>query len=212
MSSRCATKHGQIRLRKSRKSEACLGKSQTTEEPTVKWCAVEVCGFGVPLPRSNLLAARVSKSCCNRPNVGCLDLLCKRFMNIFKRAVTIPPTEHDFLWPHSAARSREAKTAAVKQTGTTSDGHRQERYHLTLWPTNAGRRRPTCTSTIPAPLTGKGIHQIRGRYWGAAACAGGRLSNHRAMSEDCASLTWGWRGITVRPHTPTLPSRILRAR
>ena len=109
MSSRCATKHGQIRLRKSRKSEACLGKSQTTEEPTVKWCAVEVCGFGVPLPRSNLLAARVSKSCCNRPNVGCLDLLCKRFMNIFKRAVTIPPTEHDFLWPHSAVRPRETK-------------------------------------------------------------------------------------------------------
>ena len=212
MPSRCATKHGQIRLRKSRKSEACLGKSQTTEEPTVKWCAVEVCGFGVPLPRSNLLAARVSKSCCNRPNVGCLDLLCKRFMNIFKRAVTIPPTEHDFLWPHSAARPRKAKPPAVKQTGTTSDGHRQERYHLTLWPTNAGVRRPTCTSAIPAPLTGKGIHQIRGRYWGAAACAGGRLSNHRAMSEDCASVTWGWRGITVRPHTPTLPSRILRAR
>mgnify|MGYP003423749896 CR=1 FL=1 len=212
MSSRCATKHGQIRLRKSRKSEACLGKSQTTEEPTVKWCAVEVCGFGVPLPRSNLLAARVSKSCCNRPNVGCLDLLCKRFMNIFKRAVTIPSTEHDFLWPHSAARPRKAKPPAVKQVGTAGDGHRQERYHLTLWPTNAGRRRPTCTSTIPAPLTGKGIHQIRGRYWGAAACAGGRLSNHRAMSEDCASLTWGWRGITVRPHTPTLPSRILRAR
>ena len=143
MSSRCATKHGQIRLRKSRKSEACLGKSQTTEEPTMKWCAVEVCGFGVPLPRSNLLAARVSKSCCNRPNVGCLDLLCKSFMNIFKRAVTIPSTEHDFLWPHSAARSREAKTAAVKQTGTTSDGHCQERDHITLWPTNAGVRRPT---------------------------------------------------------------------
>lgn len=212
MSSRCATKHGQIRLRKSRKSEACLGKSQTTEEPTMKWCAVEVCGFGVPLPRSNLLAARVSKSCCNRPNVGCLDLLCKRFMNIFKRAVTIPSTEHDFLWPHSAARPRKAKPPAVKQTGTAGDGYRQERYHLTLWPTNAGRRRPTCTSTIPAPLTGKGIHQIRGRYCGAAACAGGRLSNHRAMSEDCASVTWGWRGITVRPHTATLPSRILRAR
>ena len=143
MSSRCATKHGQIRLRKSRKSEACLGKSQTTEEPTVKWCAVEVCGFGVPLPRSNLLAARVSKSCCNRPNVGCLDLLCKRFMNIFKRAVTIPPTEHDFLWPHSAARPRKAKPPAVKQVGTVGDGYRQERYHLTLWPTNAGVRRPT---------------------------------------------------------------------
>ena len=146
MPSRCATKHGQIRLRKSRKSrksEACLGKSQTTEEPTMKWCAVEECGFVVPLPRSNLLAARVSKSCCNRPNVGCLDLLCKRFMNIFKRAVTIPSTEHDFLWPHSAARSREAKTAAVKQTGTTSDGHCQERDHITLWPTNAGVRRPT---------------------------------------------------------------------
>ena len=143
MSSRCATKHGQIRLRKSRKSEACLGKSQTTEEPTVKWCAVEVCGFGVPLPRSNLLAARVSKSCCNRPNVGCLDLLCKRFMNIFKRAVTIPSTEHDFLWPHSAARPRKAKPPAVKQTGTVGDGYRQERYHLTLWPTNAGVRRPT---------------------------------------------------------------------
>lgn len=117
MPSRCATKHGQIRLRKSRKSEACLGKSQTTEVPTVKWCAVEVCGFGVPLPRSNLLAARVSKSCCNRPNVGCLDLLCKRFMNIFKRAVTIPSTEHDFLWPHSAARPTEAKIPAVKQVG-----------------------------------------------------------------------------------------------
>ena len=143
MSSRCATKHGQIRLRKSRKSEACLGKSQTTEEPTVKWCAVEVCGFGVPLPRSNLLAARVSKSCCNRPNVGCLDLLCKRFMNIFKRAVTIPSTEHDFLWPHSAARPRKAKPPAVKQVGTVGDGYRQERYHLTLWPTNAGVRRPT---------------------------------------------------------------------
>lgn len=212
MSLRCATKHGQIRLRKSRKSEACLGKSQTTEEPTVKWCAVEVCGFGVPLPRSNLLAARVSKSCCNRPNVGCLDLLCKRFMNIFKRAVTIPSTEHDFLWPHTAAQSRETKTPAVKQVGTVGNGYRQERYHLTLWPTNAGVRRPTCASTIPAPLTGKGTHQIRGRYCGAAACAGGRLSNHRAMSEDCASVTWGWRGITVRPHTPTLPSRILRAR
>ena len=146
MSSRCATKHGQIRLRKSRKSrksEACLGKSQTTEEPTVKWCAVEVCGFGVPLPRSNLLAARVSKSCCNRPNVGCLDLLCKRFMNIFKRAVTIPPTEHDILWPHSAARPIETKPPAIKQTGTAGDGYRQERYHLTLWPTNAGVRRPT---------------------------------------------------------------------
>ena len=143
MSSRCATKHGQIRLRKSRKSEACLGKSQTTEEPTVKWCAVEVCGFGVPLPRSNLLAARVSKSCCNRPNVGCLDLLCKRFMNIFKRAVTIPPTEHDFLWLHSAAQPGEAKTPAVKQVGTVGNGYRQERYHLTLWPTNAGVRRPT---------------------------------------------------------------------
>lgn len=116
MPSRCATKHGQIRLRKGRRSEACLGKSQTTEEPTVKWCAVEVCGFGVPLPRSNLLAARVSKSCCNRPNVGCLDLLCKRFMNIFKRAVTIPSTEHDFLWQHAAARPREAKTPAVKQS------------------------------------------------------------------------------------------------
>ena len=212
MSSRCATKHGQIRLRKSRKSEACLGKSQTTEEPTMKWCAVEVCGFGVPLPRSNLLAARVSKSCCNRPNVGCLDLLCKRFMNIFKRAVTIPPTELDILWPHSAARPIETKPPAIKQTGTAGDGYRQERDHITLWPTNAGRRRPTSASAIPAPLTGKGIHQIRGRYWGAAACAGGRLSNHRAMSEDCASLTWGWRGITVRPHTPTLPSRILRAR
>lgn len=143
MPSRCATKHGQIRLRKSRKSEACLGKSQTTEEPTVKWCAVEVCGFGVPLPRSNLLAARVSKSCCNRPNVGCLDLLCKSFMNIFKRAVTTPSAQHDILWPHYAVRPRETKPPAIKQTGTVGDGYRQERYHLTLWPTNAGVRRPT---------------------------------------------------------------------
>ena len=213
MSSRCATKHGQIRLRKSRKSEACLGKSQTTEEPTVKWCAVEVCSFGVPLPRSNLLAARVSKSCCNRPNVGCLDLLCKRFMNIFKRAVTIPSTEHDFLWPHSAARPRKAKPPAVKQSW-----HNERWTSSRALPPHAvankrgGPTTHTSASAIPAPLTGKGIHQIRGRYWGAAACAGGRLSNHRAMSEDCASLTWGWRGITVRPHTPTLPSRILRAR
>ena len=212
MPSRCATKHGQIRLRKSRESEACLGKSQTTEESTVKWCAVEVCGFGVPLPRSNLLAARVSKSCCNKPNVGCLDLLCKRFMNIFKRAVTTPSTQHDILWPHSAARPRETKTHAVKQFGTASDGYRQERDHLAHWLTNARLPRPTCVSTLLAPLTGKSIHQIRGRYCGAAGCAGGRLSNQCAMSEDCASVTWGWRGITVRPHTPTLPSRILRAR
>lgn len=50
MPSRNATGHRQWQPRKGRESGARLGKSQTTEESTVKWCAVEVCGFGVPLP------------------------------------------------------------------------------------------------------------------------------------------------------------------
>lgn len=85
MLSRCATKHGQRQPRKGRSSEACLGKSQTTEEPTLKWYAVEVCGFGVPLPRSNLLAARVSKKRCSRANVGGLGLVRKQFLHIGRK-------------------------------------------------------------------------------------------------------------------------------
>ena len=49
------------------------------------WCAVEVCGFGVPLPGSNLLAARVSKNCCNEPNLDCFGIVRKRFLNSFER-------------------------------------------------------------------------------------------------------------------------------
>ena len=85
MLSRCATKHGQRQPRKGCSSEACLGKSQTTEEPTLKWYAVEVCGFGVPLPRSNLLAARVSKKRCSWANVGGLGLVRKQFLHICRK-------------------------------------------------------------------------------------------------------------------------------
>ncbi len=81
MPSREATEHGQWQPCEGRGGEACRGKSQTTGRATGRWGAVEVCGFGVPLPRSNLLAAQVSKNCCNRTNVGGPGALCKRFLH-----------------------------------------------------------------------------------------------------------------------------------
>lgn len=82
MPSRNATEHGQWQPRKGRESEACLGKSQTTEEATVMWCGVEVCGFGVQLPRSNLAATWVSKNSCSTFNVLPLWNLHHRCLNI----------------------------------------------------------------------------------------------------------------------------------
>ena len=62
MPSRIATEHGQWRRRKGRQGEACREeKSDHQKRATVKWGTVEVCGVGVPLPESNLVAAQESK-------------------------------------------------------------------------------------------------------------------------------------------------------
>ena len=47
---------------------------------------------------------------------------------------------------------------------------------------------------------------------GAAAAGTGSDTSHCAISRAWAFVTCGWRGITVRPHAPTLPLRILPAR
>jgi hypothetical protein len=59
---RIAADHVRWRRCKGRDSEACRGeKVRPPEDATVQWDLMEVCGVGVPLPESNLAAARKSK-------------------------------------------------------------------------------------------------------------------------------------------------------
>ena len=67
------------------------------------------------------------------------------------------------------------------------------------------------TQKNPTGLLPAGCHPRFAPYcWSGLPCAKAMI--HWAICADCASVICGWRGMMVRPHSPTLPSRILRAR